>query len=1153
MAIVMILMLCPIVAFAADPPKPPTIVHGTMSKTTGYAGLEITMAIADYTTDIEIYFGSTRAVFRDYWDGIPGHLIVTVPAGSGAVNVTVSNLIGTGEATETFTYENTPTITSITPAIGPTNVSTWNGTIRGGNFSAGATVSFAGLAASNVVVVNSNTITCTAPVLSSSGTKLVKVTSGGIDSNTVNYEAIFGSISPTIVSISPNSGPITGGRTVTITGTNLWSLSSVLFGGAAATNIVETTSGTTITCVTPANAGGAVNVLVRNSTNNYITFPSGYAYYEPIVITQPPQNVSITEGDSASFSVTAPLATGFQWQVSTNGGTNWTDVPGATGDTLTIPNVQQTSNGWHYWCVLSNANESDVKSAAALLTVTGTNYGITLNPSTDKTFASEDFGYSAPTPHSVSISNNGLQDAGALTIALEGSNPNAFELSKTALNVTALSSDSFTVVPRPNRAPGTYIATVRITSPYGIYESFNVEFTVSATAPGPPQNVKAYPGDGELSIGWDAPASDGGSPITGYETSLDGTNWNLVNNSAYTYTFPGLTNGTPYAMQVRAINALGASSIVTKTGIPIDAPFAPLATNISPNLGPSSGGTTVTITGTNLSDITDVTFGGASASDIRVVNHVTSITCVTPPHSPGLVDVTLTNPGGTQTIPLWYTYTGSRSISVKTDAAPTTPQHHCTITAYKEPGHTELTKSQIPCSVSNGRLTATITKEIIQAALEKAGKSSNPALSFIVQDLCSFSSQTISFSAKELDLLKSSGVESVQVQTGIFLFKFDDKAIAHLMKQTSDTVSISANASPSKNGRRPAFDVNIKFKKDSVIYSAANLGNGTMTFGIRYTPDASENIGNLYVGKFVSGKWQWLESSSYDNGWMNWSGNSCSVYGVGCETPAPLFTDAANHWAKDYIDFVASRGLLTGTSAATFAPDIIITRGMFITALGRLSGADVSGYKTSGFSDVAADSYCLPFIEWAVDHKIASGIGGGKFAPESVISREDMAMILHNYAKATNYKLPITSETFKFTDADKISAGAKDAITAIQRAGIIVGKSGGVFDPKGNLTRAEASAILQRFVELVIDPASARGWTQNDSGEWMYYGTMTGELLTGWQTLGGDKYYFDDKGTLQAGKWIKFNGKWYYLCDDGKLAVSATIDGYGVNADGARQ
>lgn len=118
---------------------------------------------------------------------------------------------------------------------------------------------------------------------------------------------------------------------------------------------------------------------------------------------------------------------------------------------------------------------------------------------------------------------------------------------------------------------------------------------------------------------------------------------------------------------------------------------------------------------------------------------------------------------------------------------------------------------------------------------------------------------------------------------------------------------------------------------------------------------------------------------------------------------------------------------------------------------------------------------------------------------------------------------------------------------------MINGKSNNFFDPKGNATRSEASIILRRFVGLVIDEGTARGWVQNDAGQRQYI-NGSGKAVTGWlTTTDGNSYWFDDKSVMASGKWVQITGKRYYFYANGKLAVNTTIDGYEVGSDGARK
>ena len=187
-----------------------------------------------------------------------------------------------------------------------------------------------------------------------------------------------------------------------------------------------------------------------------------------------------------------------------------------------------------------------------------------------------------------------------------------------------------------------------------------------------------------------------------------------------------------------------------------------------------------------------------------------------------------------------------------------------------------------------------------------------------------------------------------------------------------------------------------------------------------------------------------------------------------------------------------------------------MTRGMFVTALGRLANADVSGYAKSSFSDVKSDAYYMGYIEWASKNNIVNGVGNGKFAPYQSITREQMAVIMSNYAKTIGYTLPKVHVENIFADNGKISAYAKEAVKQMQMAGVISGKNGNLFDPQGTATRAEVSAVLRRFVELAISSDTAQGWTMNDSGKWMYF--KDGKPLTGKQDIDDGAYTFDHYG-----------------------------------------
>jgi len=305
----------------------------------------------------------------------------------------------------------------------------------------------------------------------------------------------------------------------------------------------------------------------------------------------------------------------------------------------------------------------------------------------------------------------------------------------------------------------------------------------------------------------------------------------------------------------------------------------------------------------------------------------------------------------------------------------------------------------------------------------------------------------------------------------------DLSTIKEINGQAKSDVNITAAATNRENlsddakkaiGSRPAFDLKVNY---GIGKQVQDFGTGSVWVTIPYTLGANEKAENVFA-IYIDDKStaHWLNDSVYDrvNEVLCFSTNHFSTYGVGYKEDTPTFIDIANHWAKEDIEFVIKHGLFGGTSDTTFSPDIAVTRGMFVTVLGRLANADVGIYKESSFTDVKDDAYYIGYIEWARENRIVNGTGDGTFAPNQSITREQMAVIMQNYAKIIGFTLLEVYGDDTFVDSDNISAFAKDAVRQIRMAGVIGGKNGNIFDPQGTATRAEVSAVLRRFMLLEI-------------------------------------------------------------------------------------
>lgn len=300
-------------------------------------------------------------------------------------------------------------------------------------------------------------------------------------------------------------------------------------------------------------------------------------------------------------------------------------------------------------------------------------------------------------------------------------------------------------------------------------------------------------------------------------------------------------------------------------------------------------------------------------------------------------------------------------------------------------------------------------------------------------------------------------------------------AVQEISKEAQSDFSISVSrtdnsklTNEAKNaiGSRPVYELEINYGNGKQVQS---FGAGSVSVSIPYSlaiNEKAENVQAVYVD--AEGKLHWLIDSVYDSveELVSFRTQHFSSYGIGYKEDSPAFADIEGHWAKADIEFVLSRGLFKGTSESGFSPNISMTRGMFVTVMGRLAKADVSGYAKSSFSDVQRDAYYMAYIEWAKEKGIVSGIGNGKFAAEQAISREQIAVIMCNYAKSFGYSLAEVYVENNFIDSNKISSYAKEAVKQMQMVGVISGKNGNLYDPQAMASRAEVSAILHRFLEL---------------------------------------------------------------------------------------
>ncbi len=174
----------------------------------------------------------------------------------------------------------------------------------------------------------------------------------------------------------------------------------------------------------------------------------------------------------------------------------------------------------------------------------------------------------------------------------------------------------------------------------------------------------------------------------------------------------------------------------------------------------------------------------------------------------------------------------------------------------------------------------------------------------------------------------------------------------------------------------------------------------------------------------------------------------------------PFLDVAEGDWFHAAVTYAYGNGLFSGTAADTFSPNMNITRGMVVTVLYQLAGRPAVS-DGSAFSDVAADAYYAAPVSWATANGVVAGMGDGTFAPNSNITREQLACMLYSFARnIAGLDVSLQGDLSRYTDRDSVSSYAAQALSWAVGAGVITGTDAALLSPQGTATRAQAAAML---------------------------------------------------------------------------------------------
>lgn len=176
-----------------------------------------------------------------------------------------------------------------------------------------------------------------------------------------------------------------------------------------------------------------------------------------------------------------------------------------------------------------------------------------------------------------------------------------------------------------------------------------------------------------------------------------------------------------------------------------------------------------------------------------------------------------------------------------------------------------------------------------------------------------------------------------------------------------------------------------------------------------------------------------------------------------------IFVDVApDAWYTDAVQYAYDHGLMTGTSATTFAPNTTTTRAMIVSILARQE--NVTSAEDAGFTDVAAGDWYATAVNWAAREGIIAGFEDESFRPNAAITREQLAAILCNYSAWKGEDTSARADLDEYTDAISISSWATDTMSWAVAEQLLAGVTENTLEPQGAATRAQVAAVLQRFL-----------------------------------------------------------------------------------------
>jgi hypothetical protein len=917
------------------------------------------------------------------------------------------------------------------------------------------------------------------------------------------YEKLLGSgdiaaaaVAPTITN-EPSDATVIVGNTVNFTVVANASDSGVLTyqwqkstdGGSNWSDIGSATSAnyTTGTLVL-GDSASKYRCVVKNSKNATtattnsiaVTLTVNAAAVAP-TITSEPSDATVIVGNTATYTVVANASDSgvltYQWQKSTDGGSNWSDIGSATSANYTTGTLVLGDNTSKYRCVVKNSKNATTATITSNIATVVVNEPTNATVPTITQLHNMTVSINTVTELSVSASASGTltyqwysnsNDSTVGAVAITNATGAAIQITTNTVGTTyyycvvtntdssvngnttaTATSNVATIVVNP--LIDTTIPTI-ISQPQNTTVSVNGAATLSVivSVNGTP-SYKWYSNSTNTTIGAIAIDTTTGAAIQ-VTTSIVGTTY-------YFCVITNTDNSKTTTSTIVTVNVVPTTYILTYTaGVNGTIKGAAVQTVV-----PGTNGITVTATPNSgyhfmsWSDgVTTASRTDKNVSGNVTVNAIFEINQSSSPSQPNTTSPKTSPPDSSVTIFVnGVTRTAATSQTITVDGKTVTT---VTIDGKKVE---EILKNEgsnstftIPVSNNSDVIVGQLNGQTVKAMETKAAvleiKTENVTYTLPASqiNIDSVYKQMSNRGLLEDITVNVSITQSSAETTRIVQDTANKNSYQLVVKPIDFEITCTSGGKTVEVSRFNGYVERTVAIPDGVKLSEITTGivlNKDGTFS--HVPTQILNINGKYYAKINS-----LTNSTYAVIWN------------------PLnFKDVEKHWAKEAINDMGSRMIISGYADGSFSPNREITRAEFAAIIVKALGLKpISGKNT--FSDVNQTDWYSQYVETAYEYNIIAGVGNGKFAPKEMVTREQAVTMIAKAMKITNLKTKLEARELEgllkvFDDAGKVATWAKESIAICVKNGIVSGQTGKLIKPKENITRAEVAVLVRKLLQ----------------------------------------------------------------------------------------